>query len=144
MIDKNGVVEYKNIPDDKLSRIALVSIMFANNETGVILPINDIFSKFDGEKNLIQVLDYFKTKLNGNRPSFQPIFHTDASQIIGRVVLPTPFAFDVMTVTGHKFGGPCSGVLIATNDDMVKALKHYPLLFGGGQEFGIRSGFVLF
>uniref|UniRef100_A0AC34QM38 Aminotransferase class V domain-containing protein n=1 Tax=Panagrolaimus sp. JU765 TaxID=591449 RepID=A0AC34QM38_9BILA len=126
-INENGIVEYQNISNELLPRTALVTIMFANNETGVIQPVNDIF-------------DHFKRKAIENGVTFQPIFHTDASQIIGRVPLPTPFAFDLMTVTGHKFGGPCSGALIATNNETIKALKRHPLFFGGGQEFGIRSG----
>ena len=96
--------------------VAVVSVMWANNEIGTVNPIRE----------LAQV-----SRANGI-----PL-HTDAVQALGQ--LPVDFArsgIDAMTVTGHKIGAPVGvGVLVARRD-----LRIAPIGFGGGQERGIRSG----
>ncbi|KAE9551576.1 hypothetical protein FO519_005220 [Halicephalobus sp. NKZ332] len=60
--------------------------------------------------------------------------------VIGRIPLQKPYSFDVITVTGHKFGGPAIAAMISTNSRVQSMLLNHPLLFGGGQEGGKRSG----
>ena len=97
-------------------RVALASIMWANNEIGTVNPIGE----------LAQIAHAHGIPL-----------HTDAVQALGQ--LPVDFrrsGVDAMTVTGHKIGAPVGvGVLVARRD-----LPIAPIGFGGGQERGIRSG----
>jgi cysteine desulfurase len=99
-------------PDD----VAVVSVMWANNEVGTVQPIEELAAIAH---------DYGV-----------PI-HTDAVQAVGQ--LPVDFAasgVDAMTVTGHKFGGPIgAGVLLLGRD-----VGCTPVLHGGGQERDVRSG----
>jgi cysteine desulfurase len=96
--------------------VALVSVMWANNEVGTVQPIED----------LAEVAHEYGVP-----------FHTDAVQAIGQ--LPADFArvgVDAMTVTGHKFGGPIgAGALL-----LGREVDCAPVLHGGGQERDVRSG----
>ena len=96
--------------------VALVSVMWANNEVGTLQPIADVVAL--------------------STPHGIPV-HTDAVQALGAV--PVDFAasgVDLMTITGHKVGGPYGvGALVVRRELEVTALLH-----GGGQERDIRSG----
>ncbi|MBA2699307.1 MAG: cysteine desulfurase [Nocardioidaceae bacterium] len=96
--------------------IALISVMWANNEVGTLQPIAEIV-ELAAEHGI-------------------PV-HTDAVQAIG--VMPVDFAacgVDALSLTGHKVGGPYGvGALLVRRDLQVSALVH-----GGGQERDIRSG----
>jgi cysteine desulfurase len=96
--------------------VALVSVMWANNEVGTVNPIRE----------LVAVAHEFDVPL-----------HTDAVQAVG--VLPVDFAAcgaDALTLTGHKIGGPYGvGALLLGREIAVT-----PLLHGGGQERDVRSG----
>jgi cysteine desulfurase len=96
--------------------VALVSVMWANNEVGTVQPI----------ARLAEVAHAAGVPL-----------HTDAVQAVGQ--LPVDFAasgVDAMTVTGHKLGGPLgAGALLLGRD-----VACTPLLHGGGQERDVRSG----
>jgi len=96
--------------------VALISVMWANNEVGTIQPIREISELAH---------------------KYGVLFHTDAVQAIGS--LPVKFdelPIDAMTISGHKLGGPMGvGALI-----LKRELKAIPLLHGGGQEREIRSG----
>lgn len=101
-------------PDD----LALVSVMWANNEVGTVQPVADVAA--------------------AAREAGVP-FHTDAVQAIGQV--PVDFAAsgaDLLTVSAHKLGGPVGvGALLARRDASM-----VPLVHGGGQERQVRSGTV--
>ena len=96
----------------------LVSIMIANNEIGVIQPI-ELISKICASRGII--------------------FHTDASQCLGYI--PVQFSnkiANMITLSSHKIYGPKGvGLLILDNE-----ISLSPLLFGGGQEFGLRAGTI--
>ncbi|MCW2766188.1 MAG: cysteine desulfurase [Nocardioides sp.] len=98
--------------------VALVSVMWANNEVGTLEPIEDIVA-ITSEHGI-------------------PV-HTDAVQAVGAV--PVDFAasgVDALTLTGHKVGGPYGvGALLVRREVDVTALVH-----GGGQERDIRSGTI--
>ncbi|MFD2079715.1 cysteine desulfurase family protein [Actinopolymorpha cephalotaxi] len=96
--------------------VALVTVMWANNEVGTVQPIAEV------------------VELAGR---YDIPVHSDAVQAVGQ--LPVDFAvsgLDAMTVTGHKLGGPVGvGALVVRRQvDLV------PLLHGGGQERDVRSG----
>jgi len=96
--------------------VALVTVMWANNEVGAIQPVPE----------LAEVAREYGIP-----------FHTDAVQAAGQ--LPVSFAgsgADAMTITGHKFGGPVgAGALL-----LARGVRPVPVLHGGGQESEVRSG----
>jgi cysteine desulfurase len=95
---------------------SLVSIMFGNNEVGTIEPISDLV-KICHEKNII--------------------FHTDAVQAIGKISIDVKeLGVDLLSISSHKINGPKGiGALFVK-----KGISIDPIMFGGGQEGGIRSG----
>lgn len=118
-VDELGKVDVQKLESMILQHkdnIALVSVMWANNEVGTIQPIDEIARLVHAHGIL---------------------FHTDAVQAIGS--LPVRFdalPIDAMTISGHKLGGPMGvGALL-----LKRELKAIPLLHGGGQEREIRSG----
>ena len=96
--------------------VALVSIMWANNEVGTIMPI---------------------AELAAIAAEFDVPMHSDAIQVVGQ--LPVDFAatgLSAMSIAAHKFGGPSGvGALLLRRDTAC-----VPLLHGGGQERDVRSG----
>lgn len=100
------------------STLALVSVMWANNEVGTVQPITEV----------VEIAHRYGIPV-----------HTDAVQAIGQV--PVDFAaseVDAMTVTGHKIGGPYGvGALLVRREVQLTALLH-----GGGQERDVRSGTI--
>ena len=98
------------------SRRFLVSVMMANNETGVIQPMKEI-------------LDIVRR--------YGAFLHSDCAQVIGKINLDfDDMDLDFASISGHKFGGPTgSGALLYKKEH-----KLTPLIIGGGQEKGLRSG----
>ena len=98
--------------------VALISVMWANNEVGTVQPIHDLVAV---------------------ARSFGVPVHSDAVQALGHV--PVDFAasgLDAMTVTAHKVGGPIGvGALV-----LGRGVSLVPLLHGGGQERDLRSGTI--
>jgi cysteine desulfurase len=96
--------------------VALVTVMWANNEVGTVQPIDE----------LVAVASAYDVP-----------FHSDAVQAFG--ALPVDFAasgLDAMTVTGHKIGGPLGAGLLVLG----RTVDVVPVLHGGGQERDVRSG----
>lgn len=117
-VDKNGVVDIKQLKNELCKDTILVSIMHVNNEIGAVEPVCEI-SKI----------------VKGYNPNI--IFHVDAIQSFGKYLInPKTMGIDLLSVSGHKINGPKgSGFLYAS--DKVK-LK--PVIYGGGQQRGMRSG----
>ena len=96
--------------------VAMISVMWANNEVGTIQPIAELASV---------------------ARKYQIPFHTDAVQAAGQV--PVNFAasgVDALTITGHKIGGPVgAGALL-----LGRGIEPVPVMHGGGQERDVRSG----
>jgi cysteine desulfurase len=120
-VDEHGRVQPESLESaiaDDPSSVALVSVMWANNEVGTVQPI----------PALVEIAHRYDIPL-----------HTDAVQAIG--TLPVSFAAsgaDAMTLTGHKIGGPYGvGALLLKRD-----VACTPLMHGGGQERDVRSGTI--
>ncbi len=118
-VDSDGCVEYSSVSEALKQNPRLISVMLANNETGVL---QDISSLAD------------RARASG------ALFHTDAVQAFGKI--PVDFrrlnasGVHAITVSAHKIGGPKgAGALIVD-----KRVEIDPLISGGGQERGLRSG----
>ncbi|NIP61640.1 MAG: aminotransferase class V-fold PLP-dependent enzyme [Nitrosopumilaceae archaeon] len=114
-VDKFGLVDLAELEREADSN-SLVSIMFANNEVGTIQPIDKI-SKICKEKGAL--------------------FHSDAVQAIGKVPIDLKqLDIDFLSISSHKINGPKGiGALYVREIEVLD-----PLVFGGGQENGMRSG----
>ena len=115
-VDGHGLVDPADLAAALTDDTLLVSVMHANNETGTIQPLAELAALAHGADAL---------------------FHTDAAQTTGKV----PFSVgelgaDLLTVAGHKFGGPkgTGALYIRTGVEL------RPVILGGGQERGLRSG----
>ena len=95
---------------------SVVSVMWVNNEVGVLQPVGEIASRCR-EANVI--------------------FHTDAVQAVGKIPVSVErLCCTLLTISGHKIGAPKGiGALIVRDRKAVEAILH-----GGGQQFGIRPG----
>ena len=114
----NGLIDLDRLRDAITGDTVLVSVMAVNNEIGVIQPLAEI-------GRICRENDVF--------------FHTDAAQAIGRIPLAVEaMGIDLMSISGHKFYGPKGiGALYVRRRPRVRL---EPLISGGGQERGLRSG----
>ncbi len=115
-VDKQGCLDTDMLYGSLSDNTAVVSLMWANNETGVIFPIPEIAKKVTEKKIL---------------------FHTDAVQAAGKIPIDVKAAnMDMLALSGHKIHAPKGiGVLYVK-----KGLKFHPYLIGGHQEKGRRGG----
>ena len=115
-INEEGLIEAQSVRDNITDKTALVSVMWANNETGAIFPVQEI-GEICAENHVL--------------------FHTDAVQAIGKLpVSVQEFNVDYLTFSAHKFHGPKGvGALY-----MKKGKELSPLFHGGSQMGGHRSG----
>lgn len=122
-----GLITAEQVEKAVKPNTALVSIMYANNEIGSVSPIKQIAASLAAEKAE-------RTKNNNSIPLY---FHTDAAQAANYLAVNAHrLGVDLMTLNGGKIYGPKqSGVLFVRAGVPLK-----PLLFGGGQEAGNRSG----
>lgn len=118
-VDAEGVVDVDALRaelDEHGDAVALVSVMWANNEVGALQPLDEVVA--------------------AARRHGVPV-HADAVQAVGQVPVDLAASgLDALTVSGHKVGGPGStGALVVR-----RGLGLTPVLHGGGQERGVRSG----
>ena len=117
-IDHVGQLDLDQLRSIANDDLAVVSVMLANNETGVV-----------------QRLEVIRAILDEHAPN--ALLHTDAVQAfpwldVAELAAPA----DLISLSGHKFGGPKGvGVLVVRSDATIK-----PQILGGGQEFELRSG----
>ncbi len=115
-VNSEGIVEAHTVRDFITDKTALVSIMWANNETGMIFPVEEI-ANICAQKGVL--------------------FHTDAVQAIGKVKVDVQkVKVDYLSFSAHKFHGPkgVGGLYIRSKKELS------PLLNGGEQMRGLRSG----
>jgi cysteine desulfurase len=117
-IEPHGVVSLDALADALDERTVLVSVMLVNNEVGTIQPLAEIAAL-----------------VRERAP--RAVLHTDAVQAVPWLDVAThAAAFDLVAISAHKFGGPKgSGALVVRNGVTLE-----PLVEGGGQERGLRSG----
>ena len=121
-VNKKGIIDLQDLENAINDKTLLVSIMWANNELGTI---NDI-------EKISEICHK-----NGVK------FHTDATQFVGKgiVDLKKLNNIDFLTMSAHKIYGPKGiGLLFIKRDECNLFPTITPLIHGGGQEFGIRSG----
>ena len=124
-VDKYGQVSPEDVKKAIKKNTILVSIIHASNEIGTIQPISEI-----GE--IIK-----KYKIQNTR--YKIHFHTDASQSFGKIPIDVnKMNIDLLTASSHKMYGPKGAALLFVRE----GIKITPLLHGGGQENGLRSGTV--
>ncbi len=112
-----GVVDWPEISSLVKPHTKLVSVMMANNETGILQPVQELGAWC--RKNHIP-------------------FHTDASQVLGKMALDVSrLEVDFLTASGHKMYAPKGIGILYRKTSSAKML---PMLFGGEQERGLRAG----
>jgi len=115
-VDKYGLIDLEELREAITDDTILVSVMFANNETGVLMPIQEI-AELVKEKRVI--------------------FHTDPIQAVGKIDINLKnLPVDLLSISGHKLYGPKGVGALLIRD----GVKFGPLIHGGGQERGKRSG----
>uniref|UniRef100_A0A672IUZ6 Selenocysteine lyase n=1 Tax=Salarias fasciatus TaxID=181472 RepID=A0A672IUZ6_SALFA len=120
-----GRVEVEDVVAAVQSNTCLISIMLANNETGVIMPVQEICSRVKS--------------LNKQRQHVRILLHTDAAQALGKIPVDVgELGVDYLTIVGHKFYAPRIGALYVDGPGTRTPL--HPMLFGGGQERNFRPG----
>ena len=117
-VDHDGHISLKELEEAIRPDTILVSTMYVNNEVGAVEPVEEI-SKIIKAKN----------------PS--TLYHVDAIQAYGKYVIrPKKQGIDLLSVSSHKIHGPKGvGFLYIRNGVKIK-----PLIYGGGQQAGMRSG----
>lgn len=117
-VDKDGIISLEELEQAITPETILVSIMYVNNEIGAVEPIEEA-AKIIKEKN----------------PN--TLFHVDAIQAYGKYqIYPKRIGIDMMSVSGHKIHGPKGiGFLYVKEKTKLK-----PIIYGGGQQKGMRSG----
>ena len=117
-VDKDGKISIEDLKNAIKKETILVSIMHVNNEIGTIQPIEEIGKYLKSLDEKIYL-------------------HVDAVQSYAKIKFrPSRYNIDFMSVSGHKLHGPKGiGFMYVKENNRIK-----PLLTGGGQEIGIRSG----
>lgn len=117
-VDKNGIIRLDDLRKAITRDTILVSIMHTNNEIGALQPIEEAGA-------LIK-------KMNCNT-----LFHVDAVQGFGKFrIYPKKMNIDMLSASGHKIHGPKGTGFLYIQE----GVKIKPILFGGGQQNGLRSG----
>ena len=115
-VEPDGLIKLESLQNLVRQDTAIVSVMWANNETGVLNPINEI-AQWCHDQGLL--------------------FHTDAVQVPGKIPINlSDIPVDFLSISGHKFHAPKGiGALYIREPE-----KFVPMFFGGSQENGLRAG----
>lgn len=117
-VDKNGHIDPDVLLDALRDDTIIVSVMYVNNEIGAV-------------EDIKKLCDTVKKK------DEKILFHVDAIQAYGKYkIIPKKLGIDMMSVSGHKIHGPKGSGFLYVKDKT----KIHPIIFGGGQQKGMRSG----
>jgi len=119
-VSEEGTVDPDAVSNALTPETLLVSIMHVNNETGVVQPVEEVASVLEGHDSF---------------------FHVDAAQSFGKLIPPLQNPrIDLISASAHKIYGPkgVGALIMRRRDYELPPLK--PLVFGGGQERGVRPG----
>ena len=117
-VDHNGQISLEELEAALTDQTILVSTMYVNNEMGAVQPIEEI-------ARLI------------HRKCPKALYHVDAIQAFGKYqIYPKRMGIDLMSASGHKIHGP-KGIGLLYMSDRAKVV---PIIYGGGQQRGMRSG----
>jgi cysteine desulfurase len=119
-VDKDGLIRLDSLRDALQDDTILISVIAANNETGVLQPIQEI-----------------GRIIRDRCPA--AVFHTDATQAIGKIAIDLEDDWqdvDLLSFAGHKFHAPkgVGGIYVRPGIELV------PMMLGGGQQQGLRAG----
>jgi cysteine desulfurase len=115
-VDENGNIDLSGLESSITEQTALVTLMWANNETGVISPVEKVSAICQGK----------------GVP-----YHCDVVQAAGKLdIALSSLPIDFATISGHKFHAPKGTAALYVRDPS----KYSPILTGGGQENGMRAG----
>ncbi|UAT42817.1 IscS subfamily cysteine desulfurase [Anaplasmataceae bacterium AB001_6] len=120
-VQSNGLIDIKDLKEAIKSETKLISVMFANNEIGVIQPMKEI-GKICKDNDII--------------------FHVDAAQAYGKIKIDVnDMNISLLSISSHKIYGPMGiGALYVSRKPV--RIRLSPIIIGGGQERGMRSGTV--
>lgn len=119
---ENGVFHMERLKKSLTPDTFLVSVMAVNNETGAVFDLEHIFTE---AKRIVPDI----------------ITHTDAVQAFMKIPLfPKKLNCDMVTISSHKIHGPKGAGALYISRDIIKRKAISPIIFGGGQEHGLRSG----
>lgn len=117
-VDQDGIVSLEALKEALRPETILVSVMYVNNEVGAVQPVDEI----------AKLVKNYDSKI---------IFHVDAIQAYGKYrIWPKKEGIDLLSVSGHKIHGPKGTGILYVNSK----LKIHPMILGGGQQKGMRSG----
>ena len=117
-VDKDGIINPEDVKKALRDDTILVSVMMVNNEVGAVEPIEEIG----------KIVHEFNKDI---------LFHVDAIQSFGKYrIIPKKMNIDALSVSGHKIHGPKGTGFLYIRDKV----KIRPLILGGGQQKGMRSG----
>ena len=117
-VDGDGIVSLEALKEALRPETILVSVMYVNNEVGAVQPVDEI----------AKLVKDYDSKI---------IFHVDAIQAYGKYrIWPKKEGIDLLSVSGHKIHGPKGTGILYVNSK----LKIHPIILGGGQQKGMRSG----
>lgn len=128
-VDRDGIVDINSIKNELDEKTILISVMWVNNETGAIQPVEEI----------VKIVKDFRKK---NGDCSYPLFHTDAVQaFIFKDLNVIKSGVDLMTLSSHKIYGPKgAGCLYLNKERVLDRNMIIPIITGGGQEENLRSG----
>ena len=119
---KNGVIDIDEFKSSMNKNTLIVSIMHVNNETGAVYNIKELFK--------------IAKQVNPD-----VVTHTDAVQSYMKMkVSPMELCADLISISAHKIHGPKGIGALYISPEVIKKKQIKPIIYGGGQEFGFRSG----